>query len=196
MLKPQKTSHIGGSDAKKERRSILLLNTGCEFLLVRRPVLWVCGCGMCWPQSSSPGWDQLSIIEIMVGAFVVSGTSIHSPPQPSAHRNWRLVMINNLVQGKTQDEVSWCTPITCCHRMTGCLWWKAWSLMKEWSGESWLLCGVLLRRTAEQQWAMRVRGTKNGRRGGRRIMDNEYEREAPPVVQVIESQQAVILVLN
>jgi len=30
---------------------------------------------------------------------------------------------------------------------------------------------------------MRVRGTKNGRRGGRRIMDsNEYEREAPPVV--------------
>jgi hypothetical protein len=43
---------------------------------------------------------------------------------------------------------------------------------------------------------MRVRGTKNGRRGGRRIMDNEYEREAPPVVQVIESQQAVILVLN
>lgn len=45
---------------------------------------------------------------------------------------------------------------------------------------------------------MRVRGTKNGRRGGRRIMDNEYEREASPVpvVQVIESQQAVIPVLN
>jgi len=43
-----------------------------------------------------------------------------------------------------------------------------------------------------------VRGTKNGRRGGRRIMDNEYEREASPVpvVQLIESQQAVIPVLN
>jgi hypothetical protein len=45
---------------------------------------------------------------------------------------------------------------------------------------------------------MRVRGTKNGRRGGRRRMDNEDEREASPVpvVLVIESQQAVIPVLN
>jgi hypothetical protein len=66
---------------------------------------------------------------------------------------------------------------------------KWWELVAVW---------CVLLKDSLQQWAMRVRGTKNGRRGGRRIMDNEYEREASPVpvVQVIESQQAVIPVLN